>query len=228
MAVLPFDWRAVPDHALPLLVLAAILLVAVVGRAMARVGFSYLDVALLLIVAPLLAESDVVFHTVGHTTLAFNMAGFAIPLLLAMKFILQGKAPFVATVGCLGIVTLVSYFSSFAVPSEGVLLYYRIPAGVAILLAVILRWGVWHEAGPMAYVAGAGGVILGADAMHLHELMGGSAVAHRIVIGGAGVFDGIFLVALLAAAGNLVAYSFHRSLESYMATREPRPTGTDA
>jgi len=226
------DWRTLPEHWLPIAILAVGLLVLILGRVFRPVGFSYFEIALLVVVAPLLSEADVVFHTEGQTTLAFNVAGFLIPVLLVLKFMLEGKAPFLPTLGCFGIVTGVAYLSSFAVPNQGVLLYYRIPAAAAVVLAVVLRWGTWHQAGPMAYSAGALGVIVGADALRLHELMSPAGSPHRIVIGGAGMMDGIFLVAALAVAGCLVVAQFHRSFTPRTRARrgpdQPAPVPPDS
>ncbi len=49
----------------------------------------------------------------------------------------------------------------------------------------------------MAYISGVMGTIIGADLLHLPELLDGRGT--YLSIGGAGVFDGIFLVGIVAA-----------------------------
>ena len=53
------------------------------------------------------------------------------------------------------------------------------------------------DAGVVAYISGAMGTLIGADLMHLKDLrrMGPGVLS----IGGAGVYDGIFLAGLIAA-----------------------------
>jgi uncharacterized membrane protein len=53
------------------------------------------------------------------------------------------------------------------------------------------------NAAPVAYVSGVLGVLIGADLLHLSAL--GTSGIQIISIGGAGVFDGIFLTGVVAA-----------------------------
>jgi uncharacterized membrane protein len=65
-----------------------------------------------------------------------------------------------------------------------------ITAVVAVLLSRRL-------AGPLAYVSGSLGTLIGADLLNLDKLHGlGAPIAS---IGGAGTFDGIFVTGILAA-----------------------------
>jgi len=55
----------------------------------------------------------------------------------------------------------------------------------------------WRRAAPVAYISGTVGTLIGADLLNLGELiqMDGAFLS----IGGAGVFDGIFLTGIIAA-----------------------------
>ena len=54
----------------------------------------------------------------------------------------------------------------------------------------------WRRAAPLAYIAGSLGTLIGADLLNLGKVRGlGAPVAS---IGGAGTFDGVFLVGIVA------------------------------
>lgn len=203
---LAFESLANPSAAsgetIPLLVLAGLLLALAFRRAFESVGMTFVDAGLLAL-APLAAAWE---HTVAggaSTVIAVNAAGAIIPIAIATLFLARiawrgGTPPVARFLVGVAIVTAAAYLTSRAIPSEGVLLYYRIPALVAVVVALAFSWGVWHETGLFAYAIGAVGVTLGADFFRLHELLVVDDAPHRIVIGGAGVLDGIFIVALLA------------------------------
>jgi uncharacterized membrane protein len=53
-----------------------------------------------------------------------------------------------------------------------------------------------RRAGPLAYISGSLGTLIGGDVLNLNKIQGlGAPIAS---IGGAGTFDGIFIIGLLA------------------------------
>jgi len=69
-----------------------------------------------------------------------------------------------------------------------------IPPLLSVGLALLLSY---DNAAPVAYISGAMGTLIGADLLNFRHFrrLGG----HVLSIGGAGVFDGIFLVGIAAA-----------------------------
>jgi len=78
------------------------------------------------------------------------------------------------------------------VPGRGIALPMFIPPVLAAALALVLAYPF---AASCAYIAGTLGTLLGADILNLHRLKNLQGVAS---IGGAGVFDGIFLVGIVS------------------------------
>jgi uncharacterized membrane protein len=79
------------------------------------------------------------------------------------------------------------------VPGIGIALPILIPSIAAGVVALLLAR---RQAAPLAYVSGSLGTLVGTDLLNLDKLQGlGAPVAS---IGGAGTFDGIFLVGILA------------------------------
>ena len=77
-------------------------------------------------------------------------------------------------------------------PAVGIVVPILIPPLVAATLAFILSP---RNPTPVAYISGVLGVLIGADLMNLGCLTSPGLMS----IGGAGVFDGIFMVGIISA-----------------------------
>ena len=126
-----------------------------------------------------------------HMTLAVNVGGAIIPVLICL--LLLAKAPFFPTIIGTTISILTCYFLAKPVPGIGITIPTLLPPAVAILCAFVFSP---KNRAPVAYISGVLGVLVGADLLHLWSLPPYSGM---MSIGGAGVFDGIFLVGILAA-----------------------------
>ena len=126
------------------------------------------------------------------TIVAINVGGAVIPIILSLW--LATKTPLLRTAIALGIVTLTAYMLARVIPGQGIGLNPFIPPIVSAAAAMILAW---RSAAPVAYVSGVLGTLIGADLLHLPEVLDTSG--NFLSIGGAGVFDGIFLVGIIAA-----------------------------
>lgn len=201
--MLPTTWAATnPAHLVAIALLAGIVALTL-ARALAQVGFRLAETSMLLLAAPILSSAELPWTLLERdgSIVLMNVAGFVVPLVVGVKILAQRRVPIETALVAIAAVTLVAYPTSMAVPDQGILLYYRIPALVAGGVAVALCWRNWEQAGLVAFVAGSVGVILGADFAHLPELLAADG-ARRIVLGGAGILDGIFLVGIL---GSLIA-----------------------
>ncbi|HLE97296.1 MAG TPA: DUF1614 domain-containing protein [Candidatus Thermoplasmatota archaeon] len=191
-----FEAASDPAGSVVLPALVALVAAVVLARPLGRVGFTVPEV-LVVASAPLFAPLEVGLFDYQDARIAVNAAGFCIPMLVTLKFVVEGRAPLWTMLVAMATVTAVSYASSYAVPGQGVLLRYQMPAIAACGVALLLVRARFAQAGPVAFGAGTVGVVVGADGMHLDELADGSA--SRIILGGAGALDGIILVAVLAA-----------------------------
>ncbi|MEN9222633.1 MAG: DUF1614 domain-containing protein [Thermostichus sp. BF3_bins_97] len=202
---------------LPLLWLG--LAVDVVALAVAKLGFSR-DVALLLLLAVLVGspiniplyrvecEVTVVEDLASlwmrqfwgiplvkmpqETVIALNVGGGLIPMVLALYQLGRANVGLILAVTVL--VTLVSYFASHVVPGIGIQMNPLIAPATAALVA----WFIAGEQAPaVAFAGGVLGTVIGADLLHLPEVLQRSC-SGILSIGGAGVFDGIALCGLFA------------------------------
>jgi uncharacterized membrane protein len=90
-------------------------------------------------------------------------------------------------------VTLIMHWFANPVPGLGITAPVFLPAVAAAIVAVLLSR---RDATPLAYMAGGLGTLIGADLTNLDKAR--DINTSMLSIGGAGMFDGIFLTGLLA------------------------------
>jgi uncharacterized membrane protein len=116
------------------------------------------------------------------------------------------RSPIKASLIGVSVIAIFSYLSSGYVAGEGVIIQniYAI-AIAASIVGIALSKKQWASVGPIAYVSGSLGVLLGADVVRIGNILSyypsGFAFAS---IGGAGVFDAIFLVGVLAVTIDVI------------------------
>jgi uncharacterized membrane protein len=126
------------------------------------------------------------------TVLAVNVGGAVIPVALSLYLIVR-NALYGGTIVCVTIVAAVCYLLATPVPGLGIAEPVFVPPVVTAAVALMTSR---RYAGPLAYISGSLGTLIGADILNLSKIQGlGAPVAS---IGGAGTFDGIFVTGLLA------------------------------
>ncbi|MDR3792983.1 MAG: DUF1614 domain-containing protein [Terracidiphilus sp.] len=173
----------------------AILLLTLVG--------SSINIPLVRLPAPRATPHLVLRHHRAHyvvpasrpsegTIVAINVGGALIPTLLSIYLLFKNRL-FVRGAIAIAVVALVTHAMAQPVREVGITLPIFIPPIVAVLCALVLSW---RRAGPLAYIAGSMGTLIGADLMNLRLIPSlGAPVAS---IGGAGTFDAVFLVGIVA------------------------------
>ncbi len=187
---------------LGILVTLAALIVYLILAAFRSVGFTFAETTLILFASILLYIyiPDIPLFKSGNVIIGINVAGALIPIFLCLRMLEQGRAPAMESLLGIVIVTYLAYSLSEVVPEKGILLYsYHIPAITASLTGVLAARKKWTRAGPAAYVSGSIGILMGADILHIQEVLNFQN-EHTVfaVIGGAGIFDAIFIVGILA------------------------------
>ena len=126
------------------------------------------------------------------TIIAVNVGGAVIPMLMSLYLLIKYRlwGPGLLATAC---VSFVCYMLANPVRGLGIAEPVFVPALTTAIVAVILSR---RYAAPIAYIGGSLGTLLGADLLNLGKVQGlGAPVAS---IGGAGTFDGIFLIGILA------------------------------
>ena len=136
---------------------------------------------------------------VQEQVICFNVGGAGLPVLFSL-YLLCVRVPFEPTLVALLLVAVVAKLMARPQPGVGIVMPAFIPplvAAAAALLMEITGLAYPGQAAPIAYVAGTIGTLVGADSMNWRSFQ--TLGAQVVSIGGAGVFDGIFLVGIISA-----------------------------
>lgn len=130
---------------------------------------------------------------INEQVIAINVGGAIIPILLSLW--LLPRAPLLRTILATIIVAIIAHLVATPVAGKGIEMPIWVGPLAAAILGLVLTWG--DRAAPLAYIAGSMGTLIGADLLNLGRMSDfGPGV---LSIGGAGVFDGVFLVGIVAA-----------------------------
>ncbi|MFW6151018.1 MAG: DUF1614 domain-containing protein [Chloroflexota bacterium] len=194
-------------------ILFVLLLLNVITISLAKLGLSA-ESALALLVAILIGSminipisrrrirqeetrsplSVVLFHRPPRVTeqvVAVNVGGAILPAAIAIY--LLPHAPLLPTVVATGVVATIARLIARPVPGTGIVMPAWIPPLASALLAFLLAR---QEPAPVAYISGTMGTLVGADLLNWPNFK--KLRSHVLSIGGAGVFDGIFLAGIVA------------------------------
>jgi uncharacterized membrane protein len=126
------------------------------------------------------------------TVLAINVGGALIPILLSVYLVFRNQI-IMRAVTAVAAVALLTHHMAQPVHGVGITLPIFIPPVIAVICALILSR---RHMAPLAYIGGSMGTLIGADLMNLDKVRGlGAPIAS---IGGAGTFDGVFLVGIVS------------------------------
>jgi uncharacterized membrane protein len=126
------------------------------------------------------------------TVIAVNVGGALIPGMISLYLLIKHRlwARGILATLC---VAVVCHQLAHPLPGVGIALPVFVPSITAAIVAVLLSH---QRAAPLAYICGSLGTLIGADLLNLGAVRGlGAPVAS---IGGAGTFDGIFLIGVVA------------------------------
>lgn len=146
--------------------------------------------------------SNIHLFSYENWRLGINMGGAIIPILLSIYLTIKKKIPLKKIAIGIIVVAIISFLVTIPVANKGIVAtfpYWLLPAIFASIASVILLWKEFIKAAPLAYISGTIGVLIGADFFHLPQLLGYSIEkATPAIIGGAVVFDMIFITGILA------------------------------
>lgn len=168
--------------------------------AFVEVGFSRWEASFIVFGSIVFGMVDIPLFVYRNWVIAINIGGAAIPIAISVYLMIKKRFVWSAIAG----IFIVSFFtySVTAVSSRGVTSSFPLwllPPVIASMFSLAASYKKPKKAAPLAYVTGTLGVLVGADFLHLPELLG-TPMSHRIVasIGGAAIFDMVFLAGIIA------------------------------
>ena len=203
-------------------VVIVLLLVSVTDVAFQRIGFTRLEVVLILIGTFLGSSVNIPFHKIKSvsriveleevrffwityriphfsmeevsTLVAVNLGGAIIPTVVSLYLIHSHPQQLLQALLGVAITAVVVHLVARKVPGLGITTPAFIPPITAALVAYLFSPSAPNV---VAYIAGTLGTLIGADLTNLHDIA--SLGAPVVSIGGAGTFDGVFLSGIIAA-----------------------------
>jgi len=186
----------------------------IITKAFYEMGFSSLEAIVIVFISFLLGSGIIdgylginfsnipLFTYYTYWRVGINTGGAVIPILLSIYLTLKNRLkPLIVFLG-IGIISVVTFFVTYPDPEKGIVStfpYWILPVVVASFVSIFFAWNDKHKAAPLAYTIGTLGVLLGADGFHLMSLLQNEIQTTRFaVIGGAYVFDMIFITGILA------------------------------
>ncbi len=132
-----------------------------------------------------------------ETVIAVNVGGCVVPCLIAvyefLRLTLLGPWPMLAAALTTALNAYICYQVARPIPQVGIAMPPIVPALAAVIPAYIL---LPEMTAPVAFIAGVLGPLIGADLMHLDDIV--DLDTPMASIGGAGTFDGIVISGLVA------------------------------
>lgn len=196
---------------LPLLALYFVYLI--ITKAFKNMGFASFEALIIVFVSFLLGSgivdeyigfsfSNIHLFVYGSWIVGINTGGAVIPIILSIYLSIKNKLQLSRILLGTIIVALITYFVTEPIPEKGIVAkfpFWLLPVFFASLASIILSWKDKRKAAPLAYISGTMGVLIGADFLHLISLIETEIQTTRnAVIGGASVFDMVFITGILA------------------------------
>lgn len=146
--------------------------------------------------------SNIYLFSYNNWDVGINMGGAVIPILLSLYLFFKKKLDWKKLLIGIFIVSVITYLITYPDPSKGIIAKVPLafaPAIAASIISAIFLYKDFKKAAPFAYISGTIGVLIGADVFHLYELLNHSIDSEiSAVIGGANVFDMIFITGIIA------------------------------
>ncbi len=196
---------------LPLLALYIAYLI--ITKAFNDMGFSSFEAIIIVFVSFLLGSglfdgyigvslSNIYLFTYGNWIVGINTGGAVIPIVLSIYLTIKNKLQLSRVLLGTIIVAIITYFVTSPDPQKGIVSkfpFWLLPIFFASFASIFLSWKDKRKAAPLAYISGTIGVLIGADFFHLIELLEIEITAKTpAIIGGANVFDMVFVTGILA------------------------------
>jgi hypothetical protein len=192
-------------------IIALFIAYLILTKAFRYMGFTSLEAIIILFVSFLFGFEIIIFgfnisniylFSYGNWNVGINIGGAMIPILLSIYLVIKKKIPLKKVAIGILIVTIIAFFVTRPVADKGIVAsfpYWLLPAIFASIISAVLLWKDFIKAAPLAYISGTIGVLIGADFLHLWELLNiPTKTTTNAVIGGAVVFDMIFITGILA------------------------------
>lgn len=190
----------------------------IVTKAFNNMGFTSFEAIIIVFVSFILGKgiideyigfsfSNIHLLTCGNWLVGINTGGAIIPIIISIYLaiknkLITNKIQLLKILMGITIVAIITYYVTAVDLQKGIVSkfpHWLLPVFFASLASIFLMWKDKRKAAPFAYICGTMGVLIGADVGHLWELVRIQIPSARTaVIGGADIFDMVFITGILA------------------------------
>ena len=186
-----------------------------IERVLEQIGFSRGVAGTILFVTLFLGWIPIPLFPYHGWIVSISVGGGLVPVLVCAYLLRAHKV--VAADAVIGtiIVAIVTYFITRAVQDVGIVAdipWAFMPALAAGFYSISTFWSEMRMAAPLAYFSGVIGTLLGADVFHLGDILAfpGPSTTGFLVIGGAGIFDMVYLTGIVAVGVDVFVFWIQR------------------
>ena len=193
-------------------ILAIYLVYLLLTRAFKYLGFSDFESTIIVIISfiftfPIVIRdfdiSNIALISYNGWIIGINTGGALIPILISIYLVIKRNVSWKYVAVSTLLVTIMTYFVTSVEQSQGIVSqfpFWLLPAIVACIASIALVKRGFSKGAVLSYSSSTFGVLIGADFLHLPELLGlqPTKIGTMATIGGAVVFDLIFLTGILA------------------------------
>jgi hypothetical protein len=195
---------------IPILVFYVIYLI--LTKAFNYLGFSNFESVIIVLISFLFSFPIILFgFNLSNITLfsyngwkiAISTTGAIIPILISCYLIIKRKLSIKTVIIGIFIVSIISFLVTTPEPTRGIVArfpYWLLPAFTASLCAILLLKKDFKKGASLSYIISTFGILIGADFLHIPQLLQNppTTLGTRATIGGAVIFDLIFITGILA------------------------------
>lgn len=186
-----------------------------IEKVLEQIGFSRSVAGTIIFVTLFLGWIPLPLFPYHGWLVGISLGGGLIPVLVCVYLLRSHKVVVADVVIGTVIVAVVTYFVTRAVQNVGIVAdipWAFLPAAAAGLFSISTFWSDMRMAAPLAYFSGVIGTLLGADVFHLGEILAFPAppTTELLVIGGAGIFDMVYLTGIVAVFVDVFVFWIQR------------------
>jgi uncharacterized membrane protein len=188
------------------------LYMASISKVLKSLGFTESEASTILFATLFLGWVTIPVFPYNGWWVGLSLGGAVIPIAICLGFMVKRRVGLAEAFIGLTIVSYITYTVTRAEEGVGIVADVPIalaPALAAGLYSVSVFWMDISKAAPLAYVSGVFGTLIGADVFHLGEILAFDAPDEGfplLSIGGANIFDMVYLTGIVAVLVAIVVY----------------------
>ncbi len=177
-------------------------------KAFEEVGFNGWEASIIVFSSVIFGWIDIPLFPYHDWIIGVNLGGAVLPVIISLYLMFRNRVFLRSLVG-IAVVAYVTYNVTHVVPSQGIVSefpWWLLPPLAASFYSVAVAVRNKKKAASTAYVSGTMGALIGADFLHLKELLSVPGQGNMAVIGGAAILDMVFLTGIVAVIVDALLY----------------------